>query len=129
VLNSFRKQAGVKVKIPFKTLSYKGPIELSDQILEIVKEEVNAEELVYTGKSDEFEAMGDTSDANQNIEAGQARDIIRKIQQERKKLGTTLSQKVNVTVSSWPTEYEDEIKRKALVSELTRGEEFAVVIA
>ena len=129
VLNAFRKQAGVTVKIPFKKLSYKGPVELSAQILEIVREEVNAEELLYEGMSEEFEATGDTSQANQNVEAGMARDIVRKIQQERKKLGTTLSQKVNVTLSSWPEQYEDEIKRKALVSELIKGEEFTVVIA
>ena len=129
VLNAFRKQAGVKVKIPFKKLSYKGPVELSAQILEIVRGEVNAEELLYEGMSEEFEATGDTSQANQNVEAGMARDIVRKIQQERKKLGTTLSQKVNVTLSSWPEQYEDEIKRKALVSELIKGEEFTVVIA
>ncbi len=129
VLNAFRKQAGVKVKIPFKTLSYKGPIELSAQILEIVREEVNVEELLYAGKADDFGAEGDTSEANQNVEAGQARDIIRKIQQERKKLGTTLSQQVKVTTSSWPAKYEEEIKRKALVSELIKGEEFSVVIA
>ena len=129
VLNAFRKQAGVKVKIPFKTLSYTGPVELSKEILDIVKEEVNAEELVYGGKSEEFQAQGDTSEANQNVSAGEARDIIRKIQQERKKIGTTLSQKVTVILPQWPAEYEDEIKRKALVSDLVKGDQFSVSIS
>lgn len=53
---------------------------------------------------------------------GEARDIVRKIQGERKNLGTTLTDKVNVSIESWPEEFEEEIKRKALVLELKKGE-------
>ena len=44
------------------------------------------------------------------------------IQEERKKLGTALDEKVSVTLPSWPSEFENEIKKKALVASLTKGD-------
>jgi isoleucyl-tRNA synthetase len=124
-INAFRKKSGVKVKIPFKKLSYKG-YRLSSEVLGIVRSEVNVEELVHIGEDEEFIIEGDTGVSNQNIEAGEARDIIRSIQQKRKELGTSMTQMVAVTLPSWPEGFEEEIKRKALISKLTTGD-FKVV--
>ena len=41
-------------------------------------------------------------------------------------MGTELTQKVKVSLPSWPEEFEEEIKKKALVSELLKSEEFTV---
>jgi isoleucyl-tRNA synthetase len=125
-INSLRKQSNVKVKIPLKELSYKGPLEFSESILKIVKDEVNVEQLKYIGKSDVFEVLGETSESNQNLEAGKARDIIRKIQIERKRLGTGMSQMVNVALPSWPQKYEEEIKKRAMVKNLLKSDGFSV---
>ena len=51
---------------------------------------------------------------------------MRSIQEERKKLGTKLDEQVNVVLDSWPKEFEDQIKRKALIRSLTAGETFKV---
>ncbi|MEX2013148.1 MAG: hypothetical protein WD967_01970, partial [Candidatus Levyibacteriota bacterium] len=59
---------------------------------------------------------------------GEARDIVRKIQEERKKIGTKLDEKVDVQIEGWPKEFENEIKRKALVNSISKGE-FKVVPA
>ncbi len=59
---------------------------------------------------------------------GQARDIVRKIQEERKNLGTKLDDKVDVWLPLWPKEFEQEIKNKALVNSLSKGE-FKVTLA
>jgi hypothetical protein len=59
-------------------------------------------------------------------EAGEARDIIRSIQQKRKELGTTMTQKVIVSLPMWPKSFEEEIKRKALVSSLKVADTFLV---
>ncbi len=58
---------------------------------------------------------------------GEARDIVRKIQEERKKLGTNLDEKVSVQLPDWPKEFEEEIKRKALVGEISKGNNFKVL--
>ena len=52
---------------------------------------------------------------------GEAREIVRNIQSERKNLGTTLDQKVNVELPRWPVEFEEEIKKKALIDKLSKG--------
>ena len=48
--------------------------------------------------------------------------MIRKIQQERKNLGTTLDEKIDLDLPDWPEKFENEIKRKALVRNLKKGE-------
>lgn len=125
-LNAFRKANSVSVKIPFKKLSYTGPIKLNPDMLQIVKDEGNVQDLEFEKEREEFAISGSFDESNQDIRAGEARDIIRKIQAERKNLGTSLSEKVNVTLPSWPQEYEEEIKRKTLIEKLTVGE-FTVV--
>ncbi len=126
-INSFRKEHGVKVKIPLKEITYRG-VTLSDEVLFVVKAETNVEKLVFESRKDSFEVNGDYSENNQNIDAGVARDIIRNIQKKRKELGTTMTQMVEVGLPSWPEGYEDEIKRKALVSNLFISEAFEVKI-
>ncbi len=124
-VSAFRKDAGVKVKIPFRKLFYSGH-KLTDGVLEIVKEETNVEELEFKNDSEKYAVEGETDLSNQNIEAGKARDIIRSIQQKRKEIGTTMVQMVNVFLPSWPKEFEEEIKRKALVSSLKVADTFSV---
>ena len=126
-INSFRKENSIKVKIPLKKLTYNG-VKLSQEVLAVVKSETNTEELTFEAEKDTFEIVGDPSEKNQNIEAGQARDIIRSIQKKRKELATTMTQMVEVGLPSWPKPYEDEIKRKALVSKLYVADEFEVKI-
>ncbi len=126
LLHELRKSHSVKVKIPLKKLHYSGPKRLGDEIENIIKAEVNAYELEYLEAQDEYSVGGDTDEQNQDLVAGQVRDIIRKIQQERKLLGTTFDERVDVTLPSWPEEYTDEIKNQALVDTLTQSPSFAV---
>ncbi len=80
-----RKTNQVPVKIPLKKVSYLGPQELSDEIAQVVCDEVNAYELMYRGESEVYESGSEnganeyTDEGNQDKVAGQARDIVRKI--------------------------------------------------
>jgi len=47
------------------------------------------------------------------------------IQDERKKLETSLDEKVDIVLESWPEAFEEYIKNNALVNSLTKGE-FAI---
>lgn len=125
---SSRKNAGIAVKIPIRKLQYKGPKEFRKEILKLIKDETNTYEIIYEGKMDIFSIGGSMGTENQDIVAGEARDIIRKIQAERKVLGTALDEKVNVQIEDWPKEFEEEIKRKALVNSLSKGK-FSVTTA
>ena len=126
VVHALRKQGNVKVRIPLRKLNYSGPTKLTEEVQKVVLDEVNVYELVYKQKSNEYIVSGDVSEKNQDLVAGKARDIIRQIQQERKKLGTTLDERVNVTLEDWPEKFEQEIKKKAMVETLRKGSKFLV---
>ena len=57
---------------------------------------------------------------------GEAREIIRKIQQARKKQAIGLTDSIKVTLPDWPEDYTDYIKEKTLAKSLKRGKEFSV---
>ena len=58
---------------------------------------------------------------------GLLREIIRNIQGARKEAGCFLDEKIDIILPEWPIKYEDEIKRKALVSKIIKGPELKVV--
>lgn len=126
-----RKTNQIAVKIPLKKLSVTGPMKLSSDVLQVVKDEVNVYEIEFDGKGDIY-TVGEvgmnpfTDTQNQDLVAGAARDIIRRIQQQRKVLGTTFDEKVDVALPEWPDEFTAEIKRQALVDTLIKADEFSV---
>lgn len=123
VIHGARKLQNIKVRIPIRELFYSFPLELGEEVRHVVEEETNVYSLKFEKKNEQVILKGDLSDiANQDLVAGEARDIVRKIQEERKKLGTKLDEKVNVSLPAWPKEFEEEIKRKALVNLLSKGE-------
>jgi isoleucyl-tRNA synthetase len=125
-----RKVQSVKVRIPLKKVEYTGPDQLTDEVKKIVSEEVNVQELQCTGKAAEFEISSKdeefTNPSNQDAILGEAREIVRMIQEERKKLGTKLDEKIDVSLPSWPVQHEEYIKRNALVNNLSCESSFKV---
>ena len=124
-----RKMNDIKVKIPLKEFPYKGPEQLSKKIEEVVKGEGNVYDLVYKGKEEFYSSddkFGIANESNLDMEAGRAREIVRKIQEERKKMGTKPNDQIEVVLEDWPKEFEDLIKRKALIRSLTKGDKFLV---
>jgi isoleucyl-tRNA synthetase len=124
--HALRKNAEIKVRIPIRTMKYQGPSEISAKVLEVIKAEINAYELTFDKKADTYLTVADTSDNNLDINFGLARDIIRKIQEERKNLQTSQLEKVTVTMPFWPVEHEEYIKKKALISKIVQGDSFSV---
>ncbi len=128
MIHNERKQHKIPVKIPLKRFSYKGH-KLDPELIEVIKKEVNVNDLILTEEldvwtPDDYSELKDMN--NRDLRAGEARDIVRTIQEERKKLGTKLTDRVSVILPDWPKEFEDEIKRKAMVKEIKKGSEFKV---
>lgn len=122
LIHALRKESGVAVRIPLRKINYFGPRKLSDEVEKIIKDEVNVYDLNFLNKKEQFEVENNFSVDNQDLDAGEARKLIRQIQQERKVLGTTLDEEIDVVLPDWPTEFEDEIKKKALIRNITKGE-------
>ncbi len=119
-----RKNAEIKVRQPLKSITYQLQEPLSEDLVKVILAELNVKEAKY--KKGEIFVKLDTNITPQLKAEGEAREIVRSIQGERKKLGTTITEEINVELTGWPEEFEDYIKKKALVKNLKKGKEFKV---
>ncbi len=123
-----RKELGIKVRQPlakFKIQNSK--FKISEELIELIKDELNVKNVEFESGKGDLKVEFDTNITKQLKDEGEARDIVRKIQQERKRIGTSLDEKVNVVLNNWPFSYEAYIKKNALVSSLKKGDKFLVV--
>lgn len=118
--HSIRKDKQIKVRQPLGKVMVKSPLKLS-LYHELLCEELNVKR-VEESEAKEMNVELDTDMTPELLSEGEAREIVRQIQDERKKIGTNLDQKIVVSLPSWPKEYEDFIKAKALISKLSVGE-------
>jgi len=117
---SQRKEAQIKVRQPLASLAIAAPQLLSDDLKNLITDEVNVQKIEE--KVGEFAVTLDTTTMTPELKAlGEARDIVRLIQEERKKLETKLDEKVDVILEDWPVEHEAYIKKNALVASLSKG--------
>ncbi|MGH7203488.1 MAG: isoleucine--tRNA ligase, partial [Candidatus Levyibacteriota bacterium] len=124
-----RKEAQLKVKQPLaKIIVYPGENEMkfNAKLDQLILDELNIKAIEYAEPKEKETSIKLDTKLTPELEAeGKAREIVRKIQEERKKLETSLSEQVEVTLETWPELFEDYIKKQALVSKLRKGE-FAV---
>ena len=123
--HALRKGEGFIVRQPLNSAATISPVQLSGGTITTIQQELNIHKINNT--VDPTSAVGavntiDFTITDQLKAEAEARDLVRKIQEERKKIGTSLSEKVNVTLPNWPAEFEEEIKRKALINSLSKGE-------
>ena len=116
-----RKEKQIKVRQPLSLLTITSPTIFSKEVAGIIKDEINIKKLEQK-KGKDLKIVLDTTITDELKREGEARDIVRQIQEERKKLGTKLDEKVFVFLPDWPKEFESEIKRKALVSSISKGD-------
>jgi isoleucyl-tRNA synthetase len=93
-----RQRSGHKVRQPLAKLKVKSEkLKAGEEMLEIIKDEVNVKEVVIDGAM-EGEVWLDTELTMELKEEGIARDIIRGIQDTRKKEGLNPNQSINITL-------------------------------
>jgi len=127
LVHAKRKEAKIKVRQPLAELKIKNAeLIIRDEVVELIKDEVNIKKVAFERGKGDISVSLNTNITKELKEEGEARDIVRQIQQERKKLGTTLDEKVNVVLEDWPKKYEEAIKKKAIVEDLQKGEKFMV---
>src|SRR3990167_669502 len=90
--HSKRKEAGIKVKQALALLDTYSISPITAEIMDIIAKEINVEKITNT--KGELGIKLDTNITEGLRQKGEARDIVRKIQEERKKIGTSLSEKV-----------------------------------
>lgn len=116
--HAIRKEKIIPVKQALNSYSTK-VAKVSKDLEYLLKDEINVKNIIWGGKSDKF----DTKITKELEEEMKVRDLVRKIQEERKNLGLTLSEKVNVTLPEIPENKKllDYLNKKTQISKLTEG--------
>lgn len=121
---ALRKRASIKVRQPLETLWVKGTA-LRENIVEQIKEEVNVKEVIFT--EDLAEAVILETKITPELKAeGEARELVRQIQNLRKEAACKLDEEVVVVATGWPKEFEEYIKRKTLAARLELGKKLVI---
>jgi isoleucyl-tRNA synthetase len=117
---SQRKEKQLKVRQPLSKFSiFNSQFSISDGLIQLIKDELNVKEVLLETGERELTGEFDTTITPELKAEGEARDIVRQIQEERKKLGTKMDEMVDVTIEKIPEGFEEYIKRHALVRSLT----------
>ncbi len=128
VTHAKRKEAGIKLRQPLKSVTYKTTEKLNKELEQLLAEELNVKHVEYEKSSKlEPEVMLDTNITQELKEEGQARDLIRQVQQARKEQNMTLADKTKIITPDWPVAFEREILRSTTSVSLEKGQEFKVL--
>jgi isoleucyl-tRNA synthetase len=122
--HSIRKDKKIAVKQPLMSVTVSGKFRLDKQLEELIKDELNVKEVKYVAKEGELDVQLDLKITEELIEEMMARELIRKIQAERKRMGLNLSQKVLV-YNDWLPKDKKQLQlimRKAQVVRIDVGE-------
>jgi isoleucyl-tRNA synthetase len=117
--HAIRKEKRVPLRQPLSKLRVRDKKLKIKGIEELIKDELNVKNIIWDSKSDSF----DTRITAELKEESEVRELVRRIQEERKRLGLNLTQKVDVKVSKIPTN--DKLlawmKKKAQIASLEKG--------
>lgn len=98
-----RKEMGIPVRQPLAKLQITN-FELGiKEIEKVLLEEVNVKEVVFSKGKGEIEVALDTKITPELKEEAEVRDLVRKIQEERKKLNLNLTQKIDIKLEKLPS--------------------------
>jgi len=123
--HSKRKEAGIRVRQPLNLLATVSPTRISTGIISLIEDEVNVKHVTNV-VGNKISIKLDTNISDELKKEGEAREIARMIQEERKKMGTKLDERVNVVLPDWPIDFEEYIKKRALINNIRKGEKFEV---
>ncbi len=122
-----RKEALIKVRQPLAQLTINNlELKIREDVLNLIKDETNIKRIVLKKGKGEISVVLDVNLTKELMDEGEARGIVRQIQKERKTIGTTFDEKIDVTLEDWPLAFEEYIKKNALVDILQKGPKFLV---
>lgn len=122
-----RKEAEIKLRQPLAGVVYSSNLRLSEDLEKIISDELNVKEVEFR-KAEKLEVSLDTKLTPQLEKEGQARDLIRQIQQLRKEANLTLNDRIKVEAPSWPKEFEEIILSQTASDSIQVGESVSIKI-
>lgn len=129
-----RKENKIKVRQPLKKVIIFLPSNQKfslknnlGQYLDLIKNELNVKKIqLLKTKDAEIKVDYDFTLTEELKKEGEAREIIRKIQEERKKLSLRPDQLIDVYLPSYPCEFESLIRKKIGARKIKKGEKLVI---
>lgn len=129
--HAVRKESGIPVRQPLQMVRVISNTKLHPDLHYLICDELNVKRVDWEIRKgvDDLQVELDTVVTPELEEEGKTRGLIRKIQNERKKLGVSLKEKVVVSNDWLPQKKAllEQIKKKAVVSSISKGK-FKVVV-
>ena len=122
-----RKVAGLRVRQPLAKIAVSGGRIKDARLQNLIKDELNVKEVEFVEGKGDLEVILDTEITPELKAEGEARELVRQIQDLRKEAGCKLDDKIVVEAPSWPEEFEDYIKQKTLASTLRVGPKLKII--
>jgi len=124
-----RKEVKIRVRQPLNKFTiYNLQFTIKEDLARLIKDELNVKQIkVKTGKG-ELKVELETKITPELKAEGEARELVREIQELRKQVGCQLDQKIKVLGPNWPQDkkLQDYIKKETLTTELLPGEELKI---
>ena len=126
--NMIRKTNQISTRQPLAnlTISTNQKLDLSENLLEIVKNEINIKKIEIIKSKDNLTITLDTNLTPELKSEGEARDLIRQIQSFRKEANLNLKDKIKIFVPSWPKEFETEVLTKTLAVSIEKSDNLKI---
>ena len=119
-----RKAAGIKVRQPLAKITVtRAHSRPSEEIVEVMLQELNIKSLDWNQVDDTAETSV-AIDTNLTLELereGQAREIVRSVQQLRQENNVPLTGEIDLTLPEWPEEWTEFIQKKTKARSLIQG--------
>ncbi len=129
--HALRKESAMKLRQPLQSISYALNRKLSEELEVIIAGELNVKQIEYKEvKKDTIEETGSVT-LNTEItpelqKEGDAREIIRSLQQLRKTEGLTLQDKIEAVVVDFPEEHKEMIMKAVQAVSIEKGESITI---
>lgn len=125
---SQRKDAGIKVRQPLQSVKVEYSGAALDLLNDVIAQELNVKEVIWEKGQQESEIVVtlDTVLTDSLKAEGQARELIRSLQQLRREAGTAVDEFVVATIPEYPLGFESMIKEKAKIQEIKKGSSLVI---
>jgi len=127
--HSERKKAGIKVRQPLRELQIVNcDLEIDKELIKLIRDELNVKEVVLKPGKGELKVELDTKITPELKEEGEVRELVRKVQELRKKAGCRLDEEIIIEGPELPTNLrlKESLKKETLAKELRTGKKLEI---
>ncbi|MDD4976663.1 MAG: DUF5915 domain-containing protein, partial [Bacteriovorax sp.] len=99
---------------------------LDKALSQIIKQELNVKEVDFSNGENELDTTLETKITPELKAEGDARNLIRSIQNLRKESNLELKDKIKIFAPTWPTDFEKEILSKTLAVNIEKSDHLKI---